>query len=53
MKCLMEKFIIIADGEIIKTYTNFKTAMKDSEFFKLMYKEIGIYRLIVKDGNPV
>lgn len=52
MKCIMEKYLIIADGEIIKSYTTFKQAMWDVDFYKLMYKEVTIYQQVVKNGEP-
>lgn len=53
MKIIMEKYIIVADGEAVKTYTDFKSAMWDVEFFQLMYKEVVVYQMILKNGDPV
>ena len=47
----MEKYLIIADGEVIKSYDSFKKAMWDIEFFQLMYKEVTIYQQVVKNGE--
>lgn len=48
----MEKYVIIADGEVVKTYPTFKAAMWDVEFFQLMYKEVAVYQMILKNGEP-
>ena len=50
---IIEKYLIIADGEIIKSYKSFKEAMWDMEFFQLMYHEVSIYQQIVKNGDAV
>lgn len=50
---IREKYLIIADGEIIKSYKTLKEAMKDVDFFQLMYHEVCIYQNIVKNGEPV
>ena len=50
---IIEKYIIIADGEIIKSYKRFKEAMWDIEFFQLMYHEVCIYQQVVKNGETV
>lgn len=50
---IREKYLIIADGEIIKSYKTLKEAMKDIDFFQLMYHEVCIYQNIVKNGEPV
>ena len=43
---ILDKYIIIGDGEIIKSYKNFKPALRDLGFFSLMYHEVYIYQLI-------
>lgn len=53
MNRLSEKYVIIADGEIIKSYKTLKEAMWDLDFFQLMYKEVSIYRKVVQNGDPV
>ena len=50
---IIEKYIIIADGEIIKSYKTFKEAMWDMDFFQLMYNEVSIYQQVVKNGETV
>ena len=50
---IIEKYIIIADGEIIKSYKTFKEALWDMDFFQLMYNEVSIYRQVVKNGETV
>ena len=50
---IIEKYIIVADGEIIKTYKTFKEAMWDMDFFQLMYHEVCIYQQVVKNGETV
>lgn len=50
---IIEKYIIIADGEIIKSYKTFKEAMWDMDFFQLMYNEVCIYQQVVKNGETV
>ena len=50
---IIEKYIIIADGEIIKSYKSFKEAMWDMDFFQLMYNEVCIYQQVVKNGETV
>ena len=49
----MNKYIIVADGSILKTYNSFKDALKDADFFSLMYDEVLIYRLILRNGESV
>ena len=44
---ILEKFILIADGEIIKSYRNFKQAIKDLGFYSIIYNEVHIYQEIV------
>lgn len=50
---VIDKYIIIADGEIIKSYKNLKDAMYDVSFFELIYKEIKVYQQIVCNGEQV
>lgn len=50
---IIEKYIIVADGEIIKSYKTFKEAMWDMDFFQLMYHEVCIYQQVVKNGETV
>lgn len=50
----MEEYIIVSNKEIIKSYKNFKQAMKDKEFFELIYNDIYVYKLIVDNhGNII
>ena len=53
MEKIIEKYIIVADGEIIKSYKTFKEAMWDMDFFQLMYHEVCIYQQVVKNGETV
>ena len=47
-----EKYVIVSEkGEIIKSYTHFKQAIKDMDFFKLMYKELYLYQMIVSNNE--
>lgn len=45
--------IIDNKNEVIKTYDNFKKAMWDLDFYGLMYKDVKIYKLIVKNGEAI
>lgn len=50
---VIDKYIIIADGEIVKSYKNLKDAMYDVSFFELIYKDIKVYQQIVCNGEQV
>lgn len=50
---MVEEYIIICDGEIIKSYKNFKQAEWDVRFYELIYKDVCIYKLVLKNGEPV
>lgn len=50
----MEEYIIVSGKEIIKSYKNFKQAMKDKGFFELIYNDVVIYKLVVDNrGNAI
>ena len=46
MKMMLDKYIIVADGEIIKSYKHFKQALKDLGFYSIMYHDVRIYQQI-------
>lgn len=48
----MKKFIIVGDGHILKSCDTFKQAMKDVDFFSLMYTNVYIYMQVINNGDP-
>lgn len=53
VKKIKDKYIIVGDDEIVKTYSDFKSAKWDVSFFRLMYHEVKIYQLVVENDEPV
>ena len=49
----MEKYLIVSGREIIKTYKSFKQAMKDLDFFKLIYKDVYICKRVVDENGNI
>ena len=45
-----ERYVIVSgEGEIIKSYNYFKQAIKDMDFFKLVYKEVYLYQMVISN----
>ena len=53
MKRVDNRYVIIGDGKVVKFYKTLKEALWDYEFFTLMYSEILIYQLVIKDGEQI
>ncbi len=53
MKKVNNRYVIIGDGKVIKFYKTLKEALWDYEFFTLMYSEVFIYQLVIKDGEQI
>ena len=48
-----DRFIIVGDGQVLKSYRTFKAACWDLNFYQLMYHEVKIYQLVIQDNDPV
>lgn len=53
VKKIKDKYIIVGDDEIVKTYPDFKSAKWDVSFFRLMCHDVKIYQLVVENDDPV
>lgn len=48
-----EKYVILYGKELIKSYKTFKEAVKDLEFFKLIYGEVYLYQLVAVNDEII
>ena len=48
-----DKYIIVVENKIIRTYKNLKQAISDLEFIQLVYNEAHLYQLVVSNGKPI
>lgn len=48
-----DKYILVGDGEIVKQYDNFNSAVWDIEFYQLMYKEVKLYQLVIQNATVI